>query len=375
MTEVSPEHPRHIKEAISDNSDESLMTVAVFMLAAGARLARRARDHVLLSDKELSMLGLDEWWHSSPGQGDLEGRPGLRPGDGRTGISRDEYYSRLGELIFLAIKDPGARHTNSAVAEGLNSPDELIRICALFSAIELFRFSVPETIQRLVPFSNRELEPTTSRLVSMLINKTMGASATQVAPTPPSGSSPPPATSANQPGLMLIHGTNAPQSRPTWSIPGTGPLFNHISPQRPDLYGLPDHFRWEGGYSDYAREVAAQHLDDWIARRKLSGLDAITHSHGGNVLFESTRLGARFNKLILLSCPVRWWRYQPKPGSFNSAQSIRIRCDLVLLADRAGQRFPNGHGIDEEKLPIWFISHSDTNNPKTWRKYTLDKYL
>lgn len=374
MIEVSPEHPRHIKEAVFDTSDESLMTIAVFMLAAGARLAKRIPDHELLSDEELSQLGLNEWWNIAPSRKALGQRPLFRSDDERKGISREEYYSGLYDLILSAIEHPGAGNTGLAVAKGLRSPDELIRICALVSATELFQLSAAETIQRLVSFSNRDLQPTTSHLVSLLANKTMGVSAAQAAPIPPSSGSAP-VSGVQQPGLMLIHGTNAPQSRPTWSIPGTGPLFNFIQPLRSDLYGLPDYFRWEGGYSDYAREVAAQHLDDWIARRNLAGLDAITHSHGGNVLFEATWLGAKFNQLILLSCPVRWWRYQPKPGSFNFAKSLRIHCDLVLLADRAGQRFPIGHGIDDEKLPIWFVSHSDTNQPKTWRKYKLGQYL
>jgi hypothetical protein len=174
---------------------------------------------------------------------------------------------------------------------------------------------------------------------------------------------------------MLIHGTNFPPLRPEWSVPFTGSLFNHVLPFRPDLYDRPDYFRWEGGYSDYAREVASLNLADWVGRRSLSGIDAITHSHGGNVLMAATHLGTSFSKVIFLSCPVRWSQYQPSAQAIKVAQSIRIRFDFVILADRAAQRFPPSCGIPERILPIWFIKHDSTYLPATWQSQNLDQYL
>jgi len=173
---------------------------------------------------------------------------------------------------------------------------------------------------------------------------------------------------------MLIHGTNL-WTRPDWSIPVSGPLFNYVQKVRPDLYGSDDYFRWEGGYTNYAREVASQNLSDWVGRRCLNGIDAITHSHGGNVLMASTKSGASFSKVIFLSCPIHWSRYQPAPLSIEKIVSIRVKFDLVILADRGSHRFPKASGASEEILPIWFVGHNSTYEPDTWRKYSLDRVL
>jgi hypothetical protein len=49
--------------------------------------------------------------------------------------------------------------------------------------------------------------------------------------------------------------------------------------------------------------------------------------------------------------------------------SIRVKLDLVILADGGGQKFSDPR-ITERVLPIWF-DHSATHDPAVWQKYNL----
>jgi hypothetical protein len=49
--------------------------------------------------------------------------------------------------------------------------------------------------------------------------------------------------------------------------------------------------------------------------------------------------------------------------------SIRVKLDLVILADGGGQRF-NHPKIKEIVLPIWF-NHSISHEPQTWIDHNL----
>ncbi|PYU53326.1 MAG: hypothetical protein DMG48_03595 [Acidobacteria bacterium] len=167
---------------------------------------------------------------------------------------------------------------------------------------------------------------------------------------------------------MLIHGTWA-QNSPWWQ-PG-GDFHTYILQSvRPDLYSKQDRFGWSGGYSDAARALAASDLVTWVQNHKEQGLDLITHSHGGNIVFLATQNGLDMGELILLSCPVHVPKYQPDMAHIHKkVVSIRVHFDLVILADRGGQRF-NFPGITENVLPIWF-DHFATHNPDVWRQHNV----
>src|ERR671922_410643 len=169
---------------------------------------------------------------------------------------------------------------------------------------------------------------------------------------------------------MIIHGTWAADS--PWWQPG-GDFHTYILQNvRPDLYNKPDRFGWSGGYSDAARTLAAQDLILWVNQRNEQGLDLITHSHGGNVAMQATQInpGLMVGELILLSCPVHIPKYQPNFGMITKrAVSIRVHLDLVILADRGGQKFTLPQ-ITENVLPIWF-DHFATHKPEIWQKYNV----
>jgi pimeloyl-ACP methyl ester carboxylesterase len=159
---------------------------------------------------------------------------------------------------------------------------------------------------------------------------------------------------------LLIHGTWARAYE--WWQPG-GSFHTFLGSWRPDLYGEADRFEWTGGYSPNARADAASQLVDWIKAHDDDGLSLVTHSHGGNVAFLATWGGPKIGDLILLSCPVRS-EYVPDFGQVGRLVSVRVKWDLVILADEGRQRFDDPR-ITEIVLPIWF-NHSATHHPDVW---------
>jgi hypothetical protein len=165
---------------------------------------------------------------------------------------------------------------------------------------------------------------------------------------------------------MLVHGTWAFGAK--WWQPG-GDFHSYLLyAVRSDLYRANDRFAWSGGYSLNARELGAEDLLKWVTSHKEQGLDLFAHSHGGNVAMLASNKGLSIGKLILLSCPVHFSQYQPDFNRIQMVASIRVRMDLVILADRGGQRFADPR-IKENVLPIWF-DHTATHNPSIWKDNT-----
>lgn len=280
--------------------------------------------------------------------------------------------SSLAELVTEANRTGDPYRAARAVAMGLKSEDELIRVCALVSAVEFFDLDsvdVPGQIDWLLRNSRQSL---TLEILSALLARIWAPPVGS--PSVPGG---PTSRRSRVTGLMTVHGTVLPykrSNRPEWSVPTTGPLFQHLANIRPDIYGNPDYYRWEGGYTDYAREVAIQNLFDWIDRRRLSGIDVVAHSHGCNVVLGSAMKGTKHGKLVLMNCPVHWGKYRLPTGAAGQVISVRIRFDLVIAADRGGQRFPP-RTIQDRVLPFWYTAHSACTKPQTWVNQKLDGLL
>jgi hypothetical protein len=169
----------------------------------------------------------------------------------------------------------------------------------------------------------------------------------------------------------IIHGTWAGTS--PWWQPG-GDFWNHLHDNvDPNLYGAADRFGWSGGYSDAARAEAGTALHGWVQAHNLDGLDLFTHSHGGSVAMLANQAGTRVGRMVLLSCPVHWPKYTPQFDLVQKVVSIRVHLDLVMLADRGGQKFSDPR-IHENVLPIWF-DHFATHNPANWDKYNIKTML
>jgi hypothetical protein len=166
--------------------------------------------------------------------------------------------------------------------------------------------------------------------------------------------------------LTLVHGTWGSDSE--WYKPPAGSFFSFIQAQRPDLYSGADFFQWSGGYSDGARTDGARELAAWVAGHGVQGLDIMGHSHGANVILHAAKFGMIAGKEILLSCPVHVDKYFPDFGKLTKpVYSVRVKMDLVILADLGGQRF-NHPDIVEIVLPIWF-DHFKSHDPQVWRDH------
>ena len=167
--------------------------------------------------------------------------------------------------------------------------------------------------------------------------------------------------------LMLVHGTWASDAE--WYKP-SGSFHAFIKPQRPDLYSQPDFFRWTGGYSDAARNQGATELKQWVDAHGESGLDLMGHSHGASVMMKATTFGMTAGKLILLSCPVHVNKYFPDFTKVTKpVVSVRVKLDLVILADVGGQKFRHPD-IKEIVLPIWF-DHGATHGAANWQAHNI----
>jgi hypothetical protein len=165
---------------------------------------------------------------------------------------------------------------------------------------------------------------------------------------------------------MLVHGTWALGA--SWWQMG-GDFHSYLLQElRPDLYSGNKRFAWSGGYSDAARALGADDLLTWVNTYDEQGLDLFTHSHGGSLAMLASKKGVQIGTLVLLSCPVHVPKYQPDFSRVGTVVSIRVRLDLVILADRGGQKFRHS-SIRENVLPIWF-DHTATHNPNVWKNST-----
>jgi len=165
---------------------------------------------------------------------------------------------------------------------------------------------------------------------------------------------------------IIVHGTWATNN--AWWQPG-GDFFTFLDGNvwNP-LYRGTDH-RWSGGYSDDARAAGARKLVKWALNHSPVDGSLICHSHGASVAMLATwdDAGITFDKLRFMSAPVHPSKYKVNFARVGSVSSVRVRLDLVLLADGSGSRFSDPR-YDDHTLPIWF-NHSATHDPKVWQKY------
>jgi hypothetical protein len=87
----------------------------------------------------------------------------------------------------------------------------------------------------------------------------------------------------------------------------------------------------------------------------------------------ASQQGLEIGKLIFLSCPVHRHKYAPDFDQVQDVVSIRVRLDLVILADGGGQRFRDAR-IREAVLPLWF-NHSASHDPEVWRRHDVPNRL
>ena len=263
-------------------------------------------------------------------------------------------------------KDSNSETAAALLETSLRNPQQLVRVAAASSYVDVAADPTPairilEDGLRSRNFLTRDVsayalahvDPRNSRLAELLRAKKI--------------------TSRRKPSRTstIIHGTWASGS-PWWQPGGDFWTYLHDNVDA-NLYGAADRFGWTGGYSDAARADAGTALHDWVQQHNLDGLDLFTHSHGGNVAMLANHAGTKVGKMVLLSCPVHWPKYTPEFTLTQKVISVRVHLDLVILADRGGQRFSDPR-IQENVLPIWF-DHFATHDQANWAKYNIPGML
>jgi hypothetical protein len=165
---------------------------------------------------------------------------------------------------------------------------------------------------------------------------------------------------------LLVHGTWA--ANDPWWQPG-GDFHTFVLGIRNDLYAAVDRYQWSGGYSDAARSLAANDLAAWVGAHGAAGLDLLAHSHGANVMMLATQQGLTAGHLVLMSCPWHPHKYMPDFNNVQRVSAVRVKLDLVILADGGGQNF-NDARIKQHVLPIWF-NHSASHDPTVWQQHGI----
>jgi hypothetical protein len=160
---------------------------------------------------------------------------------------------------------------------------------------------------------------------------------------------------------LIVHGTHAYPS--TWWFPG-GDFHSYVKDVVcSNIYDQQDAYSWSGRYKSRDRVVAAERLVGWHQAKGTPTLDAVfAHSYGGGVALQATTFGLEVENLILLSAPVE--NYEIEWRNIGRAVSLRIHCDLVLLAARVKQCFTAN--VEEHWIDNWFIHHSMSHAPDTW---------
>lgn len=279
-------------------------------------------------------------------------------------------FSEIQQSLQRTMAETGSPQTAAELVEvSLNHPQPLVRVGAASSYCDIFEDAETRrmAIDALVEGTFSE-----ERIVYELAERCLA----RIDPDHPRLSAlaePGPAPEPGEPShtSLMVHGTRARQS--AWWQPG-GDFHTYIkNTVDPSLYSAADRYDWTGGYSNAARALAADQLSDWVNQHGLNGLDLFAHSHGGNVAMLANSRGLDLGRLILLSCPVHKRKYFPDFSRVQKVVSIRTRLDLIILADRGGQRFRDSR-IDEIVLPIWF-KHSISHDPATWQSHNLPSQI
>jgi hypothetical protein len=240
----------------------------------------------------------------------------------------------------------------------LRHPDPLLRVAAASTYLDLT--ADPARLMPVLADGTESPEELVRELAATVLSRAAPdhPRLAALAQSGPAGDTGAPAHTS-----LLVHGTFARTS--LWWQPG-GDFHTYVLQNvRRDLYSQPDRFEWSGGYSDAARAMGADDLGRWLADHGLHRPDLFAHSHGGSVaMLTSHQFGVNMNELVLLSCPVHVDRYMPDFTSVAKVVSIHVHLDLVILADRGGQKYTDPR-IQEHVLPVWF-DHSATHDPGTW---------
>jgi pimeloyl-ACP methyl ester carboxylesterase len=187
---------------------------------------------------------------------------------------------------------------------------------------------------------------------------------------------------ANERLAIIVHGTWATKKK--WWQPNIGNFWKYIKPRWPHLYAGPAPFWWSGADSHSARESAGRDLVRWANLQGVQELDAIAHSHGGNVCLVAAQHGLKIRNLILLGTPIRT-EFMLNLGRIQSIKNVFSISDWVQLPGAMPHTRGEGRTLgDSSKVSNRRAEddgtgrgpgHSDLHEPATWQASNLDSLL
>jgi hypothetical protein len=355
-------------EAFEQRDREAQLSQAAFLLAIGAAVSGQA-DRVpratpldlpplgtLLSAQKLSlsraMRGVDLGMTEHLQQLDLE-----IPSEACVPLAR--------EVVDHPTPDAAA----ALVETSLHSPHLLVRTAAAVAALDTTG-PRPDLIARLAEGAQSRDE-----LTRDLARTGLGRAAPDHEVLRHLVGQPAPLTGRDRRSCTAVvtHGTFA--ARTTWWQPG-GRFPTWLDTLEPPLHVHDQSFRWSGLYLDIARQRAADEMVAWVADQELDTPDLFAHSHGGTVGNLATQRGLELDRLVLLSWPVHGV-WNPAWQRMRRVIDIRVRFDLVIIADRGGQhiRPPTAHRDRVTSHVHGWFDHSATHDPAYWEHHGLAEVL
>lgn len=182
--------------------------------------------------------------------------------------------------------------------------------------------------------------------------------------------------------VLLVHGTlftpYRPAVPPHWWDHG-GDLRTHLVNLGFPVSSVAPPFTWVG-YSDNARDVAAQALKTWVDAHCPGAVRIVAHSHGGNIAMRASNYGLDIDRLVLLSCPPDDPLCQPDPRRLGKVVSVRVPLDVVVIADQLRRGRPNSlrgkiKNCQEVIVKTWPWRHGATRTVKVWSDHQLHAHL
>ncbi len=367
MTKYREATPIPGPEAFRSTGRDAEMSQAAIVLSAGAAVGGRAErieaPQALDLPEDLGRIGREETF------GVAEAAAGI---DVDLPTHLEDRALRLppstsADLTRQLIDRPSASTAAALVEANLHSDSLLVRTSAAVAALETTG-PRDDVFDRLVEGarSRNELTREIGRIGVARVAPQHAVLRRLVARP---GAQPAVAAAAAGGAAVLTHGTFAANA--SWWKPG-GTLYRYLDALVPAVNLHDPSFGWSGQYSDGARQLAAQQLVDWAAGFGLAAPDLFAHSHGGTVAHLATRRGLQIDRLVLMSWPVHgeWF---PDFTQVRIVVDIRVRFDLVILADRGGQTFTPPAAFASKVVSHvhgWF-KHGDTNDPAYWDNYGL----
>jgi hypothetical protein len=266
--------------------------------------------------------------------------------------------------------------TARLVAVSLLDPHPLVRVAAAAAAVEMDRGNVVSRgileearLRKIDEIAVVAAAAWTARLGNLYRR-------VEVTSSPHTGG-------VGSPDAALVHGTWA--RRKQWWSPGSH-FHDFLRDRRvfPNLYSGADPFAWSGFYRfrrlakgvDWNRLQAASHLAWWAERRLEKRPFLIGHSYGASVSMSATRVEKHVFGLVLLS-PAVHESVLPDAAYFGRALVVRMKHDLVLLADRSDIGLLWGYPqVDHKILKRRGLSgHSATHDRDVWDRERLDEFV